>query len=54
MGGVGLGNVNASLRTLGRQRTRRALGGLVGFRVRRVGYRLMLMGAAVDLQSHDS
>lgn len=53
MGGVGLGNVNASL-ALGRERTLRALGGLVGLRVRRVGHRLMLMGAAVDLQPHDS
>lgn len=53
MGRVGLGDVDASLRALGTgQRALRALGGFVGLRVRRIGYRLMLMGAAVDLQRH--
>lgn len=50
MSGVGLGDVYAGLRALGsRQRALRALGGLVRLRVRRVGHRLVLMGAAVDL-----
>lgn len=52
MSRVGLGDVNASLRALGGQRALRALGGLVGLRVRRVGHRLMLMGAAINLQRH--
>lgn len=52
MSRVGLGDVNAGLRALGGQRALRALGGLVGLRVRGVGHRLMLMGAAVDLQRH--
>lgn len=53
MGRVGLGDVDASLRALGTgQRALRALGGFVGLRVRRIGYRLVLMGAAVDLQRH--
>lgn len=53
VGRVGLGDVNARLRALnGGQRALRTLGGLVGLRVRGVGHRLMLMGAAVDLQRH--
>lgn len=52
MGRVSLGNVDASLRALGGQRALRALGGLVGLRVRGIGHRLMLMGAAIDLQRH--
>lgn len=52
MSRVSLGNVDASLRALGGQRALRALGGLVGLRVRGVGHRLMLMGAAIDLQRH--
>lgn len=52
MSRVGLGDVNASLRALGGQRALRALGGLVGLRVRRVGHRLMLMGAAINLQRY--
>lgn len=55
MSRVSLGDVDAGLlRALGRQRTLRALGGFVGFRVRGVGHRLVLMGAAVDLQRHVS
>jgi len=51
VGRVSLGDVNARLRALSSgQRALRALGGLVRLRVRRVGHRLMLMGAAVDLQ----
>lgn len=49
MSRVGLGDVDASLRALGGQRALRAFSGLVGLRVRRVGHRLMLMGAAIDL-----
>lgn len=52
MGRVSLGNVDASLRALGGQRALRALGSLVGLRVRGVGNRLMLMSAAIDLQRH--
>lgn len=52
MSRVGLGNVDTGLRALGGQRTLRALGGLVGLRVRGVGHRLMLMGAAVNLKIH--
>lgn len=50
MGGLRFRDMNSRLRALGRQRTLRALGGLVRFRVRRVGHRLMLMRATVDLQ----
>lgn len=49
---VSLGDVDAGLLLLGRQRTLRALGSFVRLRVRRVGHRLMLMGAAIDLQRH--
>lgn len=50
MSRVGLGDVDASLRALADgQWALRALGRLVGLRVRRVGYCLVLMGAAVDL-----
>lgn len=52
MGRVSLGDVDASLRALGGQRALRALGSLVRLRVRRVGHRLVLMGAAIDLQRH--
>lgn len=52
MGRVGLGDVDAGLRALRGQRTLRALGGLIGLRVRRVCHRLVLMGAAIDLQRH--
>lgn len=52
MGRVSLGDVDASLRALGGQRALRALGSLVRLRVRRVGHRLMLMGAAINLQRH--
>lgn len=51
---VCLGDVDASLLLLGRQRTLRALGSFVRLRVRGVGHRLMLMGTAVDLQRHVS
>lgn len=48
---MGLGDVDAGLRALADgQWALRALGGLVGLRVRGVGYCLVLMGAAVDLQ----
>lgn len=49
MGGVRFRNVNARLRALGWQRALGALGSFVGFRVRRVGHRLMLMRTAIDL-----
>jgi len=50
MSGVSLGDVYAGLRAVGSwQRALRALGRLVGLRVRGVGHRLMLMGATVDL-----
>lgn len=52
VGRVGLGNVDTSLRALGGQKILRALGSLVGLRVRGIGHRLMLMGAAVDLKIH--
>lgn len=47
---VGLCDVNSSLRAFGWQRALRTLRRFVRLRVRRVGHRLMLMGAAVDLQ----
>lgn len=47
---MGLGDVDAGLRALAGQWALRALGGLIGLRVRGVGYCLMLMGTAVDLQ----
>lgn len=52
MSRVGLGDVNAGLCALGGQRALRALSGLVGLRVWGVDHRLMLMGAAIDLQRH--
>lgn len=52
MSRVGLGDVDAGLRALAGQRALRALGGLVGLRVRGVGHRLVLMGAAINLQRH--
>jgi len=51
MSRVGLGYVDAGLRALG-QRALRTLGGLIGLRVWRIGYRLMLMSATIDLQRH--
>lgn len=50
MSRMGLGDVDAGLRALAGQWALRALGGLIGLRVRGVGYCLMLMGTAVDLQ----
>lgn len=52
MSRMGLGDVDAGLRALAGQWALRALGGLIGLRVRGVGYCLMLMGTAVDLQWH--
>jgi len=49
---VGLGYMDAGLRALGGQRALRALGGLIGLRVWRIGYRLVLMSTAIDLQKH--
>lgn len=46
MGRVGLGDMDAGLRG---QRALRALSGLVGLRVWRVGHRLVLMGTTIDL-----
>lgn len=52
MSRMGLADVDAGLRALAGQWALRALGGLIGLRVRGVGYCLMLMGTAVDLQWH--
>ena len=49
MSGLGLGDMNSSLRALGWQRALRTLGRLVRFGVRRIGHCLMLVGTTINL-----